>query len=98
MSCRRTEPLGVRFDERHIVDAQGSSSGACLVEHLRGHVNAGHAPGGADHLGGDERVRPRTGSKVEHTGARFDWPQRERVGDTGERLDRGLRNVRGSAG
>ncbi len=64
---------------------------ACFLEHLRGHVDPDNATGGADLARGDERVEAGTGADVHDPLARLQSSKGERVADTGERLDRMIR-------
>src|SRR5207253_9050210 len=65
-----------------------------LREHLRRHVDADDAARVADHLRRDERVGAGAAAEVEHTLTGSKPPDRERIGDPGERLRGRLGNVR----
>ena len=62
-----------------------------LLEHLGCHVDTDDLAARTDLGRGDERVEPGAGADVDDSLTRRKWAQRERVADSGERLDRAVR-------
>ena len=82
--------LGLALEELDVARAHLRGRRPGLRQHLRRHVDPGHAPSGADHLRGDERVGAGAAAEVEHALARRKGSVLPGVRHAGERLDGGV--------
>jgi hypothetical protein len=92
------QPFRLGLDELDVPGAERVGACPCLGDHLRGHVDPSDAAFGANHLGSDERVGASAGAEVEYVLARLQRPERERVGDPGERFGRAVWDARKELG
>ena len=85
------ERLGQPFAELDVVEPERAAVWRDLSSISAVMSTPTTRPDRADLVGGDERVEPGAGSDIDDTLTGLQLTQRERVGDTGERLDGPIR-------